>query len=218
MMKTQTLTLIASASLLVLAACGPGGSPDPEPITPPENTIADTAGDTMPDLPEPASQKPAKVEMTEAEKAELAEACSTVSADGMCNVSFGMSADEAREAFPATLYGDDSQNASCYYLRPSETSYGRAFMIVDGTVERIDVRDKSVETLLGAGVGVSLNEVEEMYDNTERTPNKYAPANDDLKVDLGDGVFAVFEEDNNGKVRAFRVGQPPAVDYVEGCA
>lgn len=210
--------LIASASLLALAACGPGGSPDPEPITPPESTSADA----VPDLPEPATQTASRTsrpaELTDAEKAELAEACSTVSAEGMCNVAFGMTADEAREAFPAELYGDATENSACYYLRPSQTDYGRAFMVVDGTVQRIDVRDRSVETLLGAAVGVSLNEVEEMYETTERTPNKYAPANDDLKADLGNGVFAVFEEGNDGKVRAFRIGQPPAVDYVEGCA
>lgn len=214
----RSLLLVPAAAAL-LAVCDPSAPADPEPVTPPEQ--ASVSG--LPDLPDSQDSAgadqdtSAPPQLDEDERAEMDAACSTVTADGMCNISFGMTPDEAREAFPSELYGGPDANPACYYLRPSATDYGRAFMVVDEKIQRIDIRDDSVETLLGARVGLPLDEVEAMYEDTTRTPNKYAPGNDDLKADLGDGVFAVFETDNSGSVRAFRVGVEPPVDYVEGC-
>lgn len=209
---TKSIAFLFAASLLAVTACG---QPEPsEPETSAELPALPGAEDDDAEAERPTSAPPT---LSEEEKAEMDRACSTVSVEGMCNVAFGMTEEEAREAFPTELYGGVQENPSCYYLRPSATSYGRAFMVEGGTVQRVDVRDGSAKTLLGAGVGTPLDEVEAMYEDTQRTPNKYAPANDDLKADLGKGVYAVFEEGSDGKVRAFRVGLEPAVDFVEGC-
>lgn len=216
---TRFAYFILPLTIAGLAACGPSTpGTDPDPVLPPENTSTDA----MPDLPgtetstatTPAPTETAAVEETD----ELEVACSTVTVDGLCNIGFGMDDAEAKAAYGGEMSGDGTENASCYYLRPAGAGYGRIFMMVDGSMQRIDVRDTSVETMEGAMVGMSLDEVDDLYEGGVRTPNKYAPANEDLKVELGNDVYAIFEEGNDGKVRAYRVGKEPAVDFVEGCA
>lgn len=204
--------VLISLTVLALAACG-------GPSEPAEETTSDQAAvsEDLPELPgdEPAETAP---QPDPAEEAAAQQACATISSDGLCNIGFGMSEAEAREAYPGELNGDATENSACYYLLPAGAGYGTAFMMVEGNVKRIDIRDTSVATETGAKVGMLLDEVEDLYGGGTRTPNKYAPANEDLKIDLGDGVFAIFEEGNQGRVRAYRLGVEPAVSYVEGCA
>ncbi|MGB3624647.1 MAG: hypothetical protein WA989_02395 [Henriciella sp.] len=207
-------TLLAAFVFAALAACGGPAENEAakEAPTPPADT----------DLAELPGSEPATGAQTQpddpATVAAAKEACSTLSADGLCNIEFGMSESEARAAYPGDLNGDARENTSCYYLLPAGAGYGTAFMMVDGSVKRIDIRDTSVATAAGAKVGMLLDEIDDLYPGGTRTPNKYAPANEDLKVDLGDGVFAIFEEGNQGRVRAYRLGIEPAVSFVEGCA
>ncbi|MEQ9317403.1 MAG: hypothetical protein RLN72_16250, partial [Henriciella sp.] len=203
-----------------LAACGgPSGGEEANDSAPAPVPAADSEAD-LPDLPgeAPATAPATAPALSPAEEAAAEAACATLSAKGLCNIEFGMSDAEARAAFPGTLSGDATENSSCYYLLPTGAGYGTAFMVVDGTVQRIDIRDTSVATAAGAKVGMLLDDVDDLYDGGTRTPNKYAPANEDLKVDLEGGVFAIFEEGNQGRIRAYRLGIEPAVSFVEGCA
>lgn len=211
-------TFLAALAFAALAACGgpsggeEGSDPAPAPAPASDADLPALPGET------PATAPTTTPALSPAEEAAAQAACATLTADGLCNIEFGMSEAEARAAFLGTLNGDATENSACYYLLPAGAGYGTAFMVVDGTVQRIDIRDTSVATGSGAKVGMLLDEVDDLYDGGTRTPNKYAPANEDLKVDLGDGVFAIFEEGNQGRVRAYRLGVEPAVSFVEGCA
>lgn len=219
---TYRFQLVASAALaaVFLAACDPATPTDPDPLTPPEEaaapadpampapgtstgTTGDTAGmDASPDQVSPA-------------------ACATITADGLCGVEFGMSADEAKEAHLAGLYdmGDSAagDESACYYLGPEEGNYDVGYMVESGSVQRIDIRAPGVVTPDGVEVGMSEAEVEDIYPALERQPNKYTDR-DDLIVMMEGGAKLIMETDEAGNVSAYRVGRPPAVDYVEGCA
>lgn len=51
-----------------------------------------------------------------------------------------------------------------------------------------------------AGAGMPLAAVEALYPGAIRKPNAYTAPLEDLVVDLGDGVKAVFEQDEAGEV------------------
>jgi len=144
----------------------------------------------------------------------------TVTSRGFRGVEFGMTAREASAAYPGGLVvlGDASAPpGECYYIGPRQGSYAIAFMVVSGSVRRIDIHADAIETERGAGVGMPLDEVAALYPGARRQPDKYAPRNTNLIAPLDGPAHAVFEEED-GRIRAYHVGLPPAVDYVEGCA
>lgn len=220
---TYRFQLAASAALaaVFLAACDPATPADPEPLTPPEETAApadpampapgtstDTTGDSAGmDASSPDQVSPA--------------ACATITADGLCGVDFGMSADEARQAHLAGLYamGDSGtgEESACYYLGPEEGNYDVGYMVESGSVQRIDIRAPGVVTPEGVEVGMNEAEVEAIYPDLTRQPNKYVDR-DDLIVEMDGGAKLIMETDEAGAVSAYRVGLSPAVDFVEGCA
>lgn len=200
----------AAACLAALASCGPSEGPD--------SASADMAEAPIGDASDDAAKQDRRDVQTEAGRGSVAVNCDTVSAEGFCGIAFGMSEAEARAGFEGELFGEPMAGSACFYLRTDEDAYGRAYMLVDGAVERIDIREEGVTTPEGASVGMAVDDVEALYDTTERTPNKYDPEKTVLKATLTHDAYAVFEEGDDGKVRAYRVGREPAVDYVEGCA
>jgi len=149
-----------------------------------------------------------------------ANSCSVVSTAGYCGVKFGVNEEKARASYAGTLSEpegvDAEERESCYYL--SDESADAAFMIVRGIVERVDVFGRSVATQAGAKIGMAFDDVAALYPDATKKPNPYDYPLEDLHADLGGGVFAVFEQDERGRVRHFRIGRKPAVDYIEGCS
>lgn len=146
--------------------------------------------------------------------------CSVVSTAGYCGVNFGMNEEKARASYAGILsepeaYADEEEE-SCFYL--SDESADAAFMVVDGVIERVDVFGRSVATQAGAKIGMAFDDVAALYPDARREANPYMDPLEDLHADLGAGVFAVFEQDERGRVRHFRIGRKPAVDYIEGCS
>ena len=93
----RSLLLVPAAAAL-LAACDPSAPADPEPVTPPEQ--ASVSG--LPDLPDSQDSAGADQDTSappqrdEHERAEMDAACTPVPADGLCDVSFGVTPAEAR--------------------------------------------------------------------------------------------------------------------------
>lgn len=211
---TNRLHLICGVAAMTLfaAACDPATPTDPEPITPPEGT-ATPADPAMPATGTAPANPDAPATPTDAD-------CQTVTADGLCGVEFGMTADDARAAHQGELYnmgdsgtGDDQ---ACMYLGPQQGNYDVGYMLVDGTVQRIDVRAPGIATAESVEVGTPATDVTRLYPDVERQPNKYT-SRDDLIVQLSGEAKLVMETDEAGNVASYRIGLPPAVDYVEGC-
>ncbi|MEM5516876.1 hypothetical protein WNY37_07930 [Henriciella sp. AS95] len=218
-MPKSLLLAVPAAALIALTACG-GPDDTTDRAATPDATVEDStpvvpADGATPVLPaEPTDE----ADTTDTASAETGTDCTSISSAGYCNVSFGLTETEVRDAFDGDLSGDMSENTACYYLLPDADEYDVSYMMAEGTMQRVDVRAPGVTTSAGAAVGMPLDEVESLYDGGTRTPNKYEPEIEVLKVDLGDDVYGVFEEDADGNVRAYRYGIEPAVSYVEGCS
>ena len=68
--------------------------------------------------------------------------------------------------------------------------------------------------------GLAAADIQRRYPGpVARSPHKYVDGGEYLRVDAprGDAVL-VFETGVDGRVTGWRVGRPPAVDYVEGCS
>lgn len=215
-MTRYTFAFAASALALALAACDPASPADPETVS-----TGTTGSDIpMPPPPDTAAQT-ANTAGDGSATGGASSDCGTVTADGLCGVSFGMSADEAKSAHAGgglLLMGDPTEEEeACYYLGPDKASYDVGYMVVDGTVQRIDIRAPGVATAEAVQVGMPAAEVEGIYPTLEKQPNKYTDR-DNLIVQLDGEAKLVMETDDEGNIADYRIGLPPAVDYVEGCA
>lgn len=151
----------------------------------------------------------------------LPAACGAIGVAGYCGVAFGMTEAEANSAFPGGLHSDAdyaAPGADCRYLQRAPGVFDVLFMFVGGRMERIDISAGAVATEAGAKVGMSYPAVEALYPGATRQPDFYSAPAENLVVELGDGVFALFEGDADNAVLTYHVGRKPPFDYVEGCS
>ena len=211
-------------SLLILTACGGGDGPSRS-----DDAASRETGDTKetednrtsPEAGQDTGQA-GSAGRDAGETASVAD-CGPVSQAGYCGVRFGMSEQDAQTSFPGGLTAmtgdlDDPAGEACYYLNTGEDEYDIGFMVEGGIVVRLDVRAPDPLTVRGAGVGMGLDAVMSLYPDAVQQPNKYAPDQPDIVVTYPNGNKAVFETDEAGAVSRYRIGQPPQVDYVEGCS
>jgi hypothetical protein len=105
----------------------------------------------------------------------------------------------------------------CYYLpAPPSAAY---VMIENGRVARIDVRDSSIATDLGARVGDSVSAIERLYArDLRRQPHKYIEGEYLIVPLRADTAYQLIFETDRSRVTTYRAGRLPAVAYVEGCS
>ena len=212
--------LLLPCLLLCLAAC----QRTPEPVAPAQDQAAVhadavVAGDDQPreDVPPataPPGTLPPRLQQGGQALARL---------DGYGDVALGMSADQVRQHWGGELHGGPapgSEAAGCYYLLPKWADNARefGFMIEGDRLVRYDSGNPKELAPGGGRVGMSVEEISRLYPGVETQPHKYLEGARTLRV-AGAGATStlVFETDASGRVVAWRVGTPPAVDYVEGC-
>lgn len=144
-----------------------------------------------------------------------------MSIEGYKGVRIGMSVEEASAAYGSALApaGPLDAGASCFEIFPGGTAGPLSFMVVDGRVVRVDVREPGLRTAAGVGVGSSEAQVQAAYPGgTEVTPHKYTgPEGHYLTVVPREGAALIFETDGSTVTR-YRAGILPPVAYVEGCS
>jgi hypothetical protein len=94
-------------------------------------------------------------------------------------------------------------------------------MIEGDKLVRYDVNNDAQVAPGGGKRGMDIDQIRKLYAGRIREqPDKYVPGAVDLRVSADDdsGSALVFQADAAGKVTSWRVGQPPAIDYVEGCS
>lgn len=194
---------------LALAACGGPKAEKPAAV----------AAENAPDPFTPPTPQEA-VAHAEAQAKTLS-ACGPVSADGFCRVTFGMTVDEVRKAWPGkleNLAGDDPQTDpnGCYEIFGNEPIEGVSFLVEHGKVGRVDFLNEGPKTADGFGVGSAGVAIQEKYGAAlNEQPDKYEPEVTLMSLEQGAAKF-VFEVES-GKVRAWRAGLAPSVDYAEKC-
>jgi hypothetical protein len=118
------------------------------------------------------------------------------------------------------IAGDSGWNA-CGYTPVDRLPPGVRVMVEGGTIARVDVDSGSIATAEGARIGDSENRIRELYaGHVVTTPAKYTNGHY-LTVQPAAGsdtLFRIVFETDSGKVRSYRAGRVPPVEYVEGCA
>jgi hypothetical protein len=200
--KVLVLAIIALAA----SSCGPSGP-------------SEAGGAAAPK----ASEEPAPLNPDAAMNEQKALAsCAPVSADGYCGITFGMAPDAAKAKFPVKLElysgGDPQQQGNpnrCYELFAVEPVQGISFLVENARVGRLDVLSEGAKTVDGFGVGADGTAIKAKFSTASEARNKYEPEVTDLTLIQGATKF-VFEI-QDGKVRAWRAGLAPTIDYVEHC-
>lgn len=205
---------------LALAACNADHGPAANDATPSQAT-ADPAA--PPPLDQPAEDvPPATAPMTDS--GQQAADAGLARMDGYGDMRFGMSVDEAKQAWGGELQGAQPDEAGgCHYLSPKwvKQQSDFAFMFEGGKFVRYDVGTAKEAAPGGGKVGMGADEIDRLYaGRIEKMPHKYVEGGQYLVVADASGGSGklLFETDKDGKVTEWRVGVPPQVDYVEGCS
>ncbi|PPV07056.1 lectin [Xanthomonas bromi] len=204
-------------ALLALTGCNRADQ-SPAPATPASaDHVSAAAADDQPAATVPPATAPAGTfpSHTPSDPAALARM------DGYGDLRFGMDATQARAAWGGELRGEAATDGGCYLLRPQWASDARrfGFMFEGGHLVRFQTSEPK-ETAPGGGrVGMTSTQLRALYpDGLTEQPHKYVPNALTLRLsDAATKTALVFETDADGKVTRWRVGQPPQVDYVEGC-
>lgn len=148
--------------------------------------------------------------------------------NGFARAVFGMDAAQVRAVWHGELDGGPgdgpgAESASCFHLSPAgQPSMGHfALMFGDGGFARYSVANDEMAAPGGGRRGMDDDQIAQLYGgaNVERQPHKYSDG-EYLRIrdPAGGDAVLIFETDAEGTVTEWRVGLPPHVDYVEGCA
>ncbi|MFC0676827.1 lectin [Lysobacter korlensis] len=216
------LRLLSIPLLFALAACS--GEPEADDAQAPAAAPAVPAGTAA--APAPASTA---ATVSTAERTPLPIAPDAIAYFGFKTAPFGSDETMLRSAWNGELVKQGPQQADgCYYLYPQAGAQapgpGRqslGFMFERGRFARIDVDDPALIAPGGGRIGMSTHDIATRYaQRLEVQPHKYVDGAQYLRVPDagGSGQVLLFETDANGQVTRWRIGAPPQIDYVEGCA
>jgi len=147
---------------------------------------------------------------------------SKLSINGIGSVQVGMTVSQAAKAAGTRLVGD-APNNSCYYVKPQNKPKNLLFMVTEGRISRVDVRQNTqITTLKGAKIGDTEARIKSLYPGQiQVTPHEYVKGGHYLTFipkDRVDQNYRVVFETDGKRVTEFRAGKLPEVEYVEGCS
>jgi hypothetical protein len=215
-MSIRRLPVSCLALALVVAAGCREHSPPPTAEAAP---VADAAPASV-TTPSPA---PADVPPMPQTPSGPMPASGTITYAGFGPAAFGADEEAVRMAWGRDLAGMPGEPGGCHVLAPApreRDALRLGFMIEAGKFSRIDVTTPDIVAPGGGKVGMTTAQIEALYPNAQSMPHKYVEGASTLRVaDRAGGAAAlVFETDAKGTITAWRIGIPPQVDYVEGCA
>lgn len=144
----------------------------------------------------------------------------SVTSAGIGSIRAGMSIAELKAAFGDSLV-IPTKLAECDYVRPKSEPKGLSFMIENGKLSRVDVRNNTaVRTAAGAGIGDTEDRVKSLYPGQVKVqPHKYTDGHYLVVTPTGSpGDERIIFETDGKTVIELRSGRTPAVEYVEGCS
>lgn len=133
----------------------------------------------------------------------------------------GMTRAQAEAIVGGSLAIDgDGDWKGCAYTPADLLPPGARMMVEDGTIARIDITDTTISTAEGARIGDSEDRIRQLYrGRVFTTPHKYTDGHYLTVKSTGDAdsLFRIVFETDSGRVKRFRAGRIPPVEYVEGC-
>jgi len=211
--------MLPSMLAALLAACSAERAPaaaQPQTAADAAAPMDDQPAQDIPPATAPAAPAPAPVPDGDRGMARF---------DGYGDIRFGTAADDMEGAWGGELTVQGQQeNAACYFMTPKWVTVPAMFnfMIGDGRFARFGTEDAKFVAPGGGRIGMTRAEIAKLYASIDAQPHKYTDGEYLRIADPagGNGVL-VFETDGktaSAKVTEWRVGVPPYVDYVEGCA
>lgn len=158
----------------------------------------------------------AQVKLTENSKLAL---------NGIGPIRVGMTVDEASRAAGVRLvkgYASPHEEF-CSYFKPQGEPTGINFMVTKGRIVRIDISNERVTTIKGAKIGDNEEKIFSLYPEQIRvTKNPLSGRGNNLTFVPRDAMDSnyrlIFQTGIDRRVKYFRSGQLPQVEYIEGCS
>lgn len=115
---------------------------------------------------------------------------------------------------PTTVETIEGGCTSVYGAGPTSPIY----LVVEGTLARIEIRAPGVRTLSGVEVGGTEQDVFEAYPGRVEVREHQYQDGHYLTVYSSDRRSAVVFDTDGARIRSFRIGRLPEVLQIEGCA
>ena len=149
---------------------------------------------------------------------------SKLAINGIGPIRVGMTVDEASRAAGVRLvkgYAGLDENF-CSYFKPQGEPKGINFMVTKGRIVRIDISNERVTTIKGAKIGDNEEQIFSLYPGQIRViKNPLSGRGNNLTFvprDAADSNYRlIFQTGIDKRVKYFRSGQLPQVEYIEGC-
>ncbi len=104
---------------------------------------------------------------------------------------------------------------------PQQEPRDISFMVIDGQIARVDIYGNSrITTIIGAKIGDSEDRIKSLY-AVRITRHEYVQGGHYLTFipnDTSDQQYRLVFETDGRRIKQFRAGRLPEVEYVEGCA
>ncbi|MEW6495068.1 MAG: hypothetical protein AB1589_21505 [Cyanobacteriota bacterium] len=148
-------------------------------------------------------------------------ATSKLAINGIGPIRVGMTIQQAEASARTRLVSQGDKLDNCWYVKPQGGPTDISFMVIDGKIARVDIYGKSrITTISGAKIGDSENRIKSLY-AVRITPHEYVQGGHYLTFipnDTSDRQYRLVFETDGRRVKQFRSGRLPEVEYVEGCA
>jgi hypothetical protein len=213
-------TFVPLLLFVAITGCTRESAPAPADRAPVDARAAVPAPAAPPATPEPAAPPATPDAPAPDTDAGLA------SFTGYGDMKFGIAAADMARAWGGELATVGKEyNDACYFMTPTWAKVPAElnFMIGNGRFARVGTESAKLVAPGGGRIGMERSAIEKLYPGRiEAQPHKYTDG-EYLRIRDpagGTGVL-IFETDAKGaagKVTEWRVGVPPEVDYVEGCA
>lgn len=153
---------------------------------------------------------------------------SKLAINGIGPIRVGMTVDEASRAAGIQLIKQHTVELNeyqCSYLKPKGEPEGISFMVTKGRIARVNINNKRITTIRGAKIGDTINRIISLYPGQIqiiKAPLTSRPEGNSKHLtfvpkDADDKNYRIIFETTFDRVREFRSGKLPEVEFLEGC-
>jgi len=149
---------------------------------------------------------------------------SKVVLNGIGAIRVGMTVNQAAQTGGTKLVqiGSGGEENGCLYFQPQREPKGVSFMVINGKIARIDIKEtQRITTVKGAKIGDTETRIKSLYPRQiQVSPHKYVQNGHYLTFvpkDNADKNYRLLFETDGTRVTRYRSGKLPEVEYVEGC-
>ena len=212
--RSSSAVFLLAGSILI-AACG-GGDDTAEDFD--AAVAGETVTETTTTTTTTTTTPPTTVATTSTIEPELTgfpefTSDSKVTTAGVDAVLFGVTTAQAGTAANGEFVPVDGSDGPCYLVRPAGGPLGVQLTVTEGTIERVDITTPDITTRSGAGVGMTEQELADLFGDSLTTQPSETGGNQVIFTpsDEGDAQFRVIFETDGEEVLSFRSGRVPQV-------